>query len=736
MKKGIVIVSLTAAVVIMCLPLLASAVDIGDFYSHRFFGNQSTVATSNTQQAAASVQAAATTSTQAASTGTTQSTTQATSTGTTQSTTQQATSTGTTSTTQQATSTGTSSITIPAVSGPANTDASGSATFTLASQLDASKLKELWAAVTVDGKTDYWKLDPSMISADGKSINMKFDTSKYDGKTMSLQFYGIDQDNKQTSFANQVTIKVGTSTTTTTTQEAKATYDAAKGTLTYTGADGKEVSKTLTELGIKADWMNELVKLGGTLSVQTKADGSVALIVGKDSTGAKKWEYDPSAHLTAHYTGDVGKEKCSVVTSEESYKNYIWGSKDAADPGKGPDGHMVVQRFNYDTAGALKTVDYFTWCAGDRAGTDKARYMYRQDTVKASTTTATTPSSTVTATGSTTATTADCKTATDCSNITTKYYNDPFPVDWDPVMTLTVSKDSYGRYIGTTKDGKVYLLTTRVDGFDADKDGKSGADEMNAIDWSKQVGKEITVRGHEVVADSAGEMYSDGKKAGVFAVVDVISSEETATLKASGKFDSTVSDMQKVAAGVDPVQSGLVGNNTQAAMGFVNLFNGAMPTTDQLSGTQHITRLMTGLAPKYLDNIKTADMTAIRPFATIDLETALKAEEARRSQAQSTSSTSTSGTNTGTTSTTQTGSGTTSSSGTNSGTSTTNTGTTQSSSGTSNAANTSTTSSSSANPAATTDEAAKKAVDDLLKKSEELKKASIAAGGTSVTQVK
>ncbi len=86
--------------------------------------------------------------------------------------------------------------------------------------------------------------------------------------------------------------------------------------------------------------------------------------------------------------------------------------------------------------------------------------------------------------------------------------------------------DAQGRIFLTTSDGKSYLLTARKDGFDADGDGKVGADEMSGTDWASYVGKDITVRGHQIEDEFESDIYVDGKKAEMFGVVDVVKTDK------------------------------------------------------------------------------------------------------------------------------------------------------------------------------------------------------------------
>lgn len=362
-------------------------------------------------------------------------------------------------------------------------------------------------------------------------------------------------------------------------------YNPDEGTITYVDPEtGEEVTKTLEELGISAEWLEALLGLGGDLAWDLENN----VLVGYGEDEAKKWEYDPSSHLVAHYEGPKGSERVTVVTSEEEASPYIWASPHTEDPGTGPDGHLVVQRFIYDEAGNLTQTQYFTWTAGDRQGQDKSRYMYREDTIEG-------------------------------DKVTPKYYNDPFPQDWDPVITGTVVKDEYGRYWLKDDKGNMYLLTVRVDGFDADGDGQSGAAEANTIDWEALVGKTITVRGHQIMSDSEGGVYYDGKKAEVFAVVDIITEFEKEEMGEEA-YQELVAQMEAVAAAVDPIHEGLVSETPgqTGSLGVVNLFNGTIPEPGELTDEEHVPRLYQGIAPFYVDGVGMDILTQFNDAGLID----------------------------------------------------------------------------------------------------------------------
>jgi uncharacterized protein YgiM (DUF1202 family) len=104
-------------------------------------------------------------------------------------------------------------VTMPVVPSNVTTDSQGKATVTYTSgTLLASQLNDLWAEVKYDNKTEYWDLDPAMLSADGKSMSIQFDTA-FNGKTVQMKLYGFDTSNKQTAFSNTVSVLVNISAT-------------------------------------------------------------------------------------------------------------------------------------------------------------------------------------------------------------------------------------------------------------------------------------------------------------------------------------------------------------------------------------------------------------------------------------------------------------------------------------------------------------------------------------------
>jgi len=97
---------------------------------------------------------------------------------------------------------------IPAISAPAQTAANGSIVMTFTNgTLLPSELSSLWAKVTYNGKTEYWKLHPAMISSDGKSFSMQFGP-EYANVSFQWQLYGFDTEGNKTNFSNTVGFRV------------------------------------------------------------------------------------------------------------------------------------------------------------------------------------------------------------------------------------------------------------------------------------------------------------------------------------------------------------------------------------------------------------------------------------------------------------------------------------------------------------------------------------------------
>ena len=105
-----------------------------------------------------------------------------------------------------------SAVAMPTLPTTSTTNSVGKLTvnFSGGTTLLASQLNELWARVNYDSKTEYWKLDPGMLSVDGATFTMQFD-SKFDGTTMKMELFGFDTLSKQTGFSNITTFTITSS---------------------------------------------------------------------------------------------------------------------------------------------------------------------------------------------------------------------------------------------------------------------------------------------------------------------------------------------------------------------------------------------------------------------------------------------------------------------------------------------------------------------------------------------
>ncbi|MCX7926558.1 MAG: tetratricopeptide repeat protein [Candidatus Omnitrophica bacterium] len=350
-----------------------------------------------------------------------------------------------------------------------------------------------------------YKYQQSIAPSSFKSAGTAVSTTQSTSKATTT-----DKDTTSTSKSNTKTATTTTKSNTktdTTTKKATTTDTSNKQITSIKAIDtstGQEVTVNLSDIsGLTSEWLTAL-KFEETkhkVEIEKSDDGSIKTVTIKDSSkGVILYQYDPSSHLMAHYHTEGNlKGKINYVTSE-SKKDYTWRDTNATDPGKGADGYNIVQKFFYDDKGNITKVEYYAFTAGNRKKDDDkrkySRYMYRQDTYK------------------------------NGELIDTKYFNDPRPIFWEPTITGTVVKDEQGRYFLKDGKGTYYLLTARKDGFDVDKDCKVGADEMSAIDWEAYVGKEITVRGHEVQESNEEDIYCNGQKAQMFGVVDVIQADK------------------------------------------------------------------------------------------------------------------------------------------------------------------------------------------------------------------
>ena len=278
---------------------------------------------------------------------------------------------------------------------------------------------------------------------------------------------------------------------------------AAVTTVSAVDQTGKAVTVKLADVsGLTSDWLTaagyDATK--SKVKVNLAADGKVTTFGIYDTSDSILAQYDPSSHLMQYYyTDSTLKGKLNYVTSDSKQK-YTWLGAANTDPSMGKDGNVIVQKYSYDDKGNVASIQYYAFTAGVRKETGEdgqySRYIYRTDTF------------------------------VEGKKTKTEYFNDPRPTFWEPTLTGKVSTDAQGRIFLTATDGKSYLLTARKDGFDADGDGKVGADEMSATDWDSYVGKDITVRGHQIAAENESDIYLDGKKAEMFGVVDVVKTDK------------------------------------------------------------------------------------------------------------------------------------------------------------------------------------------------------------------
>jgi hypothetical protein len=110
-------------------------------------------------------------------------------------------------------------------------------------------INDLWAEVKYDGKTEYWDLNPAMLSADGKSMTIQFDAA-FAGKTVALKIYAFDKQDKQTGFSNSISITVPTAST------PGVTMPALPSSITTNGSGLATI--TFTSGNLRASQLNDL----------------------------------------------------------------------------------------------------------------------------------------------------------------------------------------------------------------------------------------------------------------------------------------------------------------------------------------------------------------------------------------------------------------------------------------------------------------------------------------------
>ena len=143
-----------------------------------------------------------------------------------------------------------SSLVIPTISAPSSTDVNGNVTLTFTNgTLKSTDITDLGANVTFDGKTVYWVLNPSMLSADGKTMTMQLG-SEFNGKTMQFQFIAKDNSGKLTSFSNKVSLVVDSSASSLVMPNISAPSSTdVNGNVTFTFTNGTLKSTDISTIG-------------------------------------------------------------------------------------------------------------------------------------------------------------------------------------------------------------------------------------------------------------------------------------------------------------------------------------------------------------------------------------------------------------------------------------------------------------------------------------------------------
>lgn len=179
-----------------------------------------------------------------------------------------------------------SGVTMPSITAAAATDSNQTISFGFSSEVNAQSLKSLWAKVSYDNKTEYWQLDPGMISPDGKSMSLEFE-SGFINRTITLQLYGYAADNGgQTNLTNAVTFKVlpASSSVTIPSLPATASTDST-GKVTVAFSSGTLQASQLKSMWVEARYDGKVEYWEQSLS-QLSADGtSVTFYFGEALNG-------------------------------------------------------------------------------------------------------------------------------------------------------------------------------------------------------------------------------------------------------------------------------------------------------------------------------------------------------------------------------------------------------------------------------------------------------------------
>lgn len=195
---------------------------------------------------------------------------------------------------------GPASIILPTPPTTATTTTNGKVSINFVSgTLSANQLSELWARINYEGKSEHWKLDPGMLSADGKSLNLQFE-SKFNGKVIKTELYGLDQQGKQTGFFSPIEITINSIPPTLTMPSLPAnisTDTSNKATINFTSGSlsGQDLSGLRAHVSYddkKEDWKLEPTMLANdgksiALTLEPKFDNKVLNVdlYGFDNSG-------------------------------------------------------------------------------------------------------------------------------------------------------------------------------------------------------------------------------------------------------------------------------------------------------------------------------------------------------------------------------------------------------------------------------------------------------------------
>ncbi|MCM8781102.1 MAG: hypothetical protein NC908_04190, partial [Candidatus Omnitrophica bacterium] len=245
-----------------------------------------------------------------------------------------------------------------------------------------------------------------------------------------------------------------------TTGSVTISYSAQKGGFVYIDANGKEVLLSISDLFgpnanasllvyLKIENGTALVVYFSNSNTQTKTIYLVRKY--KSGTSIKEWEYDVSSRqiIYFHTTGNLIGKPDYVVQENGGW--FRWADNNSLDPehtdqiqhlgwhtqeGRQFAEHFLAQNYFYDTNGNLTQIEYYTSTGGigNEIGPYRVygRYTYRID-----------------------------KFGSYGKKISTTYYNDPYPGNWDPEIEGIIIRDNFGRYFLQQSDGSKWLIIAR-----------------------------------------------------------------------------------------------------------------------------------------------------------------------------------------------------------------------------------------------------------------------------------